>query len=516
MTNRRTRKAGSSPLKKTVVIIGDWFIDENWLVAKHESYSSSHIGDIQYLSKHPSVEKRMISLCGAPELLVVLNSFLGDKYEFIGFGAWNQIDNDIVKCTSCTEIKSGKFMTPYTIKSLQNVSNIPKEGSINNEGPKDYERTCPYDSSKCSYPELESVNLAAHSRLSTNRIIRCYEGYSGGLPHLRYRFDWQLPIGEKDLNFDDLKNKLKGKSIAAVIIEDHGKGVVNDISMTKLLKVLRPSKNRRWYIRSKIDNPVWLKILKDNDIKARLHVIDYKLAKRWSGERRRLVGTELSRASLEMIGKLTGSSTYVHGSQREPESYYQSDRAAILFEDNTVLAKDFDDCFNLDRPPGPEQLINVGRTTMFFNALIAQDLSARDQTSKLGNFGLECYNALQVSFKWSKQASRAWSKTEPHFYGDYTRALDCLREPQIEPEIQQYNYDKLWQHWNKSSKNLGVLEIGDTSRFQMWRGKGTLEGYICVGGPKRSKINELLRKVGDFNNQDSPKHPLNCLLYVAS
>jgi len=237
------------------VIIGDWFIDENWLVAKHESYSSSHTGDIHYLSKHPSVGKRMISLCGAPELLVVLNSFLGKEYEFIGFGAWNIIDNDIIKCTSCTATKEGKFMTPYTIKSLQNVSNKPKEDPTNNEGAniKDYERTCPYDSSTCSYPELESVNLAAHSGLSTNRIIRCYEGYSGGLPHLRYRFDWQLPIGENDLNFNGLEKKLKGKTITAVIIEDHGKGVVNDISLRELLKVLEHPKNDiSWYIRSKI------------------------------------------------------------------------------------------------------------------------------------------------------------------------------------------------------------------------------------------------------------------------
>ena len=46
----------------------------------------------------------------------------------------------------------------------------------------------------------------------------------------------------------------------------------------------------------------------------------------------------------------------------------------------------------------------------------------------------------------------------------------------------------------------------------MWRGLGTLKDYICVGGPKRDAINDLLKKVDQFNKQKELKYSFNCLL----
>ena len=74
--------------KKTVVIIGDWVVEENWLMAKTESYSSSDASDKHYISKHDNYEKRIISLCGAPQGMAVLKKYLPD-YSFLGFGLWN-------------------------------------------------------------------------------------------------------------------------------------------------------------------------------------------------------------------------------------------------------------------------------------------------------------------------------------------------------------------------------------------------------------------------------------------
>ena len=51
-------------MTQKILIVGDCFIDENWLVAKGNTYTSSHTGDIHYLGKHKKLDKRMISLCG--------------------------------------------------------------------------------------------------------------------------------------------------------------------------------------------------------------------------------------------------------------------------------------------------------------------------------------------------------------------------------------------------------------------------------------------------------------------
>ena len=130
--------------EKTIVIIGDWFIDENWLVAKHKTYSSSHTGDVHYLSKHKNLEVPMVNLCGASEVLEVLESYFkkgrSDKYEFIGYGVWNKRDDDILQCILCSkrgeENKSNEenkyqYLTPFTIKGLLDIKHKGK-------------RLCPY------------------------------------------------------------------------------------------------------------------------------------------------------------------------------------------------------------------------------------------------------------------------------------------------------------------------------------------------------------------------------------
>ena len=60
--------------KESIVILGDWFIDENWLVAPRKTYNSSHAGDYHYLTKHSTIDRRMISLCGASEILEILRN----------------------------------------------------------------------------------------------------------------------------------------------------------------------------------------------------------------------------------------------------------------------------------------------------------------------------------------------------------------------------------------------------------------------------------------------------------
>lgn len=514
----KSKKTRKNPIKKqTVVIIGDWFVDENWLMAKQESYSSSHTGINHYLSKH-KFGKRMTSLCGAFELLVVLKKYF-DKvkknYEFIGFGAWNTNDNEILHCTFCEDMN--KHFSPYSLNNLISI-----KGRTQN--------ACPSNSSKCpKHRALKFINLAKNSELSTNRIIRCYEGFSGAKPNLLYRFDWQLPIKKGDLDGEKLVKELIDKDVKAVVIEDHGKGVIRREIIECLISALynndqNKSNGIKWYIRSKIDDPEWMDILTTNEIWPRLNVIDYKLAENWHGRRRWRVGKELTRASLELLGDLTGDEVYIHGEPLIGRKKYRSERSAIIFDKNTAIAKNGDCCYNLYDNPLPRQQINVGRTTMFFTALIAQDLfdmvkpANSSSASPEGSFGFHCHNALQIAFDWSKQASGSWDDEKLHFYGDYQTALRYLQNKNNRQYLDKYKddidsrYSRLWRMWNDSSKDIGVLSNNGEKKFQLWRGQGTLKEYICVGGPKRNAINDLLSKVYKFNKEKESKYPFNCLL----
>lgn len=448
----------------TVLIMGDWFIDENWLVAKHNTYSSSHTGDVHYISRHKDIGRRMISLCGAAEILEVLRLYIErihrNDMSFIGIGAWSNQDDSILKCTLCPRHPEMKCLTPFTIKSLKD---------------KVKPNICPYDNSQCKYnPMLWNLSREAETT-STNRIIRCYEGYGGGEPHLLYRFDWQLQ--PQDLNYKPLEKICSDRNIYAVIIEDHGQGVITTESISELIKVLKNNTNFqmiRWYIRTKIDDPKWMTKLRDENIKAKLIVIDYRLAVHKQGVRKWQYGKKLGRSSLEILGKLTGKGVYRHGHLQGGKDSLQSQRAAVMMDNNKVIAMDNDTCYNLHKSAGSKQLINIGRTTMFFNALIAQDLI--DENS---NFGQQCRLALQSAFDWSKVQSEEWNKEELNFY-NYEKSLTYLAKDkkrnltfikgndpnaEIDADAEQpyesANYSDLWNEWNASSLKYGILEKSD-------------------------------------------------------
>jgi hypothetical protein len=519
--------------RKTVIIIGDWFLDENWLIAKTESYSSSATGNQHYISKHDTIEKRIISLCGASAGLAVLKQYL-PEFHFVGFGVWNRDDKDNIKCSLCNEWVGLKIITPYvlhpTLKPCEKKDKSQTLSSSSNES----------QNASCKYQDTDLINLANDDfKAATNRVIRFYEGYGLGNPNLLYRIDWVIPAKEDKINYNNLE--LNNMDVAAIVIQDHGRGVVNNSLIKKLIEIY--DNKVTWYIRSKMDNPGWLKELKEKNIPARLNVVDYKLFDLWHGKRCSRYGSELGRASLETLGDLIGNYIYEHGKAIRSKKDYYSQRAAVLFDDNTAIAIDGEKfivrgrekfrgaCYNLyknhDRP---QQLINLGRTNMFFNALVYQDLSPKYSNLP---FGRQCENALSVANEWIVKASDCWRKGLYYFYGDYSKAFGKSSEPEhskkliskeLEPppedllskekEEDLYNeaYEALWEKWNDSSNKLGIIDKGLEKPFQIWRGMGTLKDYICVGGPKRNAINDLLKKVEQFNRQKEINYSFNCLL----
>jgi hypothetical protein len=93
----------------------------------------------------------------------------------------------------------------------------------------------------------------------------------------------------------------------------------------------------------------------------------------------------------------------------------------------------------------------------------------------------------------------------------YLEEIDYKYRGKYKDDIDS-RYSRLWRMWNDSSKDIGVLSNNGELKFQLWRGQGTLKEYICVGGPKRNAINDLLTKVYKFNKETPSKYPFNCLL----
>ena len=67
--------------EKVIVVIGDWFIDENWLVSKQNLIDSSYTGDEHYQLRQKKVNQKFISLCGTAAILEILRNYFEDNVQ---------------------------------------------------------------------------------------------------------------------------------------------------------------------------------------------------------------------------------------------------------------------------------------------------------------------------------------------------------------------------------------------------------------------------------------------------
>jgi hypothetical protein len=514
--------------KKIIIVLGDWFIDENWVVEDYHSYSSTHTGEFHYNLKYNPKAERYLNLCGAAEVLEILRCYIINNnlssLKLVGFGSWNKSDNNIIQCLNCPKNSQNKYNSLYAIKSIHDPAHVEGTEYGNNN------RKC-IGNIDCKYESARLVNVTDGLDNSTNHIIRCYSSEGGNRPHLLYRIDSTLPINEIDN--DVFFNKVVPNNVIAIVIEDHERGVVNEKTIKNLMNILPPASQKepiKCYIRSKAENPKWLSSLNSKVLDIKLRIIDYQLAHHKRGQRKWEYGNQLGRFSLELLGELTGKKV-IRG---EGESFSKNKKiiakkAAILLDENRAIAIDNNECYNLNDPVGPKQLVNVGRTTVFFSALIAQDLFGKIHNQTDDPFYVQCQKAMLCAFNQSKTISDKWKKNSSFGYSDFNSTLSILSgsEPNyvyydpISIKSKSEKYNTLWRRWNDSSKELGIVnnkytdDLGKEqkkSEFQVWRGCGILDNYICIGGPKRTAINNLITKIHNFRSEKAPQKPLNCLL----
>ena len=75
----------------TVLVVGDFFIDENWLMARTDNYHSTDVGKAHYDSQINGPNSFVSSVCGAATVLKTLagskdESDFTKAYQFIGMG----------------------------------------------------------------------------------------------------------------------------------------------------------------------------------------------------------------------------------------------------------------------------------------------------------------------------------------------------------------------------------------------------------------------------------------------
>ncbi len=556
---------GNIPLEpisqQGILVIGDLFIDENWVMAKTDNYSSTEVGEVHYTNMPVSEKSYIWSVCGIANVLKVFMGNLEDssttteknppissKYQMYGAGIWNQEDEEIMKCILCGKckptngtdlnnntcpIKNKKLgFTPLTL-----VKKLPAEAA-----------TCVYKTDAEHFP-CKLINLAEDNKeaATTNRIYRIYEGYQSVSPKLKYRYDWQHELAESEISDEKLK-LLPQNNIAAIIVVDHGKGMINEKVISYLLAKYETAD---WYVRTKINKPKWMNKFLERGKEIRFNMVDEQLIVNMYDKRKWIYKTELCRASLELMGYMLGLRNFEHCNETAPKSP-NSQYAAALFANNMVIAgsripniQDANRVQNGDNDDAEISLyknysekywpIRTGRSSAFFNSLVYwdlmnSDLKTKDQGVKIRggvkgfdltiSFGEKTFNGFQYAVKWALRNVEKWmgeclrdwgQENQGALIGPFRDVISWHRSStkMRAPDIIKKNYNESWQFWNSSSENYGIIENKGQKEFHLWRSYGILPSYICPGGEKRTSINNLVSAIDRFSKNPHPEQSLN-------
>lgn len=525
--------------KKTVLVIGDWFVDENWIMARRELGHSSHTGDTNYAAIASTADKRLLSVGGAAALMGQLAKRFGSggKYRFVGVGAWSRDDDSLIRCLLCNKNKSSMRLNPFSLFTMRN----PRQDG-----------NCIYgvtEGGKKKDPcvGMDLVNLATKkmkktkNAVTTDRIVRCFIRRGNGTPELKYRYDFTIRKKpgatdpkiltdwlKEDVSTDD--DDLR-REICAVVISDYDRGVVTEETIRALIKLFEekdPEKPREklhkkpaFFVRSKKEIPEWVPELIENDFEIALMMSDFQLARRIEGERRWWYGRRPGRASLELLRALTNPGG--NGDDEAPRlgGKRLAPRAAVLLGDNTVIAQSGEDCFCIDNDNRPTHAINITRSTTFYASLIAQMLPTVGTNIGTKKFYKICHAARDAAYAWSGRLTKSLEK-DSYLLFDMTR-IDALRgynadKIRIDENTPIVKKEDVSKEWRQSSSGLGLVKPTDGKRkrerkqLQLWRGESSLSGYICVGPKKRKDINRLLSSLSEFVGTSEPPHQFSSLI----
>jgi len=221
INNKESNIVNGSKLKKKILVVGDWIVDDYWVIGDHRSPKSVRTGQMHHRAlhtKHASIR----AFCGAGRTASLLSQAIGDDgqplFEIIGLGIWAKNDTDSL---------ISMFVPENTIDV--NPYHLNKE-----------KRTPPNN--------VHLINLGMFLEkkgekidYATTRVIRSYHRSGQNVRQLQ-RLDWELPAKYKNDKdklpewVQDVKvlNKkltqyLKDivpdfNDIDAVVIKDLGKG----------------------------------------------------------------------------------------------------------------------------------------------------------------------------------------------------------------------------------------------------------------------------------------------------
>jgi cytidylate kinase len=461
------RKKGTEPLK--VLIVGDWVLDEYWVLVGHQSDISTHTGRCHYrLLFDPGDSIR--GLCGAGHVARVLHflkkndSGQTQEVELYGIGRWSATDTELIghlvhRC-DCTKARTSIKITWCE---------------------KDYEE------------DIKLVCLDDGS--PTVRVIRQYHHVKKGLDQL-CRIDWEPKNDGMALEENIYKEKLLTlpENVDGIIVQDLRKGTV-DRSLVKCLK--ERYEKTKWFIRSKIEKPEWLDDIKDD---VELRVICPDVLGILSPWKNWLCEDRISYKTYEILNKKKdeGKNVVLLSSQREVIALTKDKQRSRKYT-SVVVGKSTVE---------PTLLNQLGWADAIYASLVFFYLSEK-------NKGID-----------REVIDKALTTADEHLAIELPKSINSSKKEKRKPLVSGPEcWEKVKRDWDgamnvakkkgdveEEEVNIGVIRKKGDLYLEVWRASTDLPGYIACIKEKREILYKIGRELESFRKNASPARPLSIMI----
>ncbi len=467
--------------KTTILIVGDWVVDEYWFLVRHRSDVASHTGFAHYrLSSEPN--DLVFDLCGAGLVARLLYELCGENpgYKLVGVGLWDSRDTRYLK---------------HLIHSRMQVRDT-------------LEIRCPVAKAAFSLepqtcedpPDIELVTLDPNS--PTIRVIRSYHEGASGLEQIN-RVDWVPGMPASPNVSWERMDKASLQAVSAIVVYDRGKGAVTK-EVISYLREHCPS--ARWYVKGKEVSPGWLKELRDC---LSLMVIGPEVASLFNPWDRWLIRDRINLTALEMID----------GDRLSENTVLLSDRCQVI-----ARARSSQGCKHRLSDGCPEKcskecprrcftahpgvlnapFAQLGWSSAFFAALVFRMIGETgERRSELDQGAIE--------FALEKANRHA---TTPVPYRSALRTIQRVADL-AKAAVVPSNWEVQKNEWDQATDELGVIHDGEEHRLEVWRGSTQIPGYVACIKRKKEIIDEIGHKLRAFSHNRSGTHKSLSILLLA-
>lgn len=278
---RSTPEATDKGTQRVALVVGDWVVDEYWLLARHYSDTSSYTGYDHYRVASRR-EDRITQLCGAGHVAHILHQLFkedGEPFRLVGIGSWHRDDEEhlrhLVHSYGNDECQAGRSQFRLKATFCASPSACLDMHSVHPEGP-------------------------------TTRAIRTYTLVGGKLDQMA-RIDWE----ERSTHRDEptLPTSLPD-GVSTIVVHDLGKGSVSKELVSDLR---RRCPDAQWYVRAKSKTPEWLDAIDTPE----LYVVGPEVVAPHNPFNGWIAHDAVAREALDFLDDLPGRAAVVLSERRE-------------------------------------------------------------------------------------------------------------------------------------------------------------------------------------------------------